>query len=295
MKGNPFYIVDVFAEEQYAGNQLAVVRQAASLSDQEMQKIAREINFSETSFILSETEREGGFDVRIFTPQQEIPFAGHPTLGTAFILQQEIFKRPVKEIVLNLKVGPIPVAFTYRKEEPDVLWMKQMSPRFGRKLEAAEVAPILGLETGEIEPNFPVEEVSTGLPFLIVPLPNLQAIRKSRVNLEKCAKLVEKLEAKAFLLFSPETLGSQNDLHVRVFAHYYGVPEDPATGSANGCLAGYLVKNRYYGSSGVDIRVEQGHEIGRPSLLFLKAEQKEDQIEVLVGGRAFLVARGTLV
>ena len=295
MKDNPFYIVDVFAEEKYTGNELAVIRGASSLSDIEMQKIAREINFSETTFILNDEKNGGGFDVRIFTPTEELPFAGHPTLGTAFIIQQEIFKQPIEEVVLNLKVGPIPVSFTYRGKEPDILWMRQINPRFGRTLEGAAVATVLGLEPEEVERNFPVEEVSTGVPFLIVPLATLHSVKKSRINMEQWAKLMTSLEAKAFLLFCPETHASQNDLHVRVFAHHYGVPEDPATGSANGCLAAYLVKHRYFGSARVNVRVEQGHEIGRPSLLLLKAEAKGEEIEVSVGGRVFLVARGTLV
>lgn len=295
MKDNPFYIVDVFAEEKYSGNELAVVRKASSFSDEEMQKIAREINFSETTFILSDEEERGGFAVRIFTPKKELPFAGHPALGTAFIIQQEILKKPIKEVILNLKVGAIPVSFSYRGEEPDILWMRQVNPTFGKSVEAEAVAVVLGLEPEEVERNFPVEEVSTGVPFLIVPVANLQSVKKSRVSLEQCSKLMASLEAKAFLLFCPETLGSQNDLHVRVFAHYFGVPEDPATGSANGCLAAYLVKHRYFGSPKVNIRVEQGHEIGRPSLLLLKAEAKDGEIEVLVGGKVFLVARGTLV
>ncbi|MGQ9673567.1 MAG: PhzF family phenazine biosynthesis protein [Candidatus Aminicenantales bacterium] len=295
MKENPFYIVDVFAEEKYSGNELAVVRRASSLSELEMQKIAREMNFSETTFILKDEESRGCFDVRIFTPKEELPFAGHPTLGTAFVIQQEILRAPVKEVVLNLKVGLIPITFTYRNGEPDVLWMKQIAPRFGRTLQPEAVAPVLGLKAEEVELNFPVEEVSTGLPFLIVPLPNLSAVKKSRVNLEKWAELISRLEAKSFLLFCPETLGSENDLHVRVFAHFYGVPEDPATGSANGCLAAYLVKHRYFGSPKINIRVEQGHEIGRPSLLLLNAEEKEKEIEIFIGGKVFLVVKGTLI
>jgi trans-2,3-dihydro-3-hydroxyanthranilate isomerase len=290
-----FYIVDVFAEEKYAGNELAVVRRAGSLSDLEMQKIAREINFSETTFILNDEEKRGGFDVRIFTPKKELPFAGHPTLGTAFVIQQEIVQALVKEIILNLKVGPIPVTFTYRGEEPDILWMKQIKPRFGKIREASALAPVIGLEPDEIDKKFPVQEVSTGVPFIIVPLKTLRAVKKSRVNPEKFFSLIEGTEAKSILVFCPETYSSQNDLNVRVFADYYGVPEDPATGSANGCLAGYLAKQRYFGSPQVNVRVEQGYEIGRRSLLLLNAEDKAGEIGIFVGGRVVLVARGELV
>jgi len=295
MNGHVFYIVDVFAEDKYAGNELAVVRQANSLSDLMMQKIAREVNFSETAFILKDEESRGGFDVRIFTPKEELPFAGHPTLGTAFIIQQEILKEPVKEVILNLKIGSIPVTFTYRGEEPDILWMKQAKPRFGRTLDAGQVAPALGLRADEVDAKFPLQEVSTGMPFIIVPLKALEALKRCRIELEKLAGLIKDTEAKAILAFCPETYSSQNDLNVRVFADYHGVPEDPATGSANGCLAGYLVKHRYFGTGQANVRVEQGYEIGRPSLLLLDAEEKAGGIGVLVGGKVVLVARGELV
>jgi len=295
MKGQVFYVVDVFGEEKYAGNQLAVVRQADSLSDLVMQKIAREVNFSETTFILKDEESRGGFDVRIFTPKEELPFAGHPTLGTAFIIQQEILKEPVKEVILNLKIGPIPVTFTYRADEPDILWMKQIQPRFGKTLDAGQVAPVLGLKQDDVDKNFPIEEVSTGMPFIIVPLKTLEAVKKSRIHQEKLSGLIRDTEAKALLLFCPETYNSQNDLNVRVFADYYGVPEDPATGSGNGCLAGYLAKHRYFKAAQVSIRVEQGYEIGRPSLLLLNAEDKAGEISIFVGGRVILVANGELV
>jgi trans-2,3-dihydro-3-hydroxyanthranilate isomerase len=289
-----FYIVDVFAEDKYAGNELAVVRQGGTLPDLTMQKIAREMNFSETTFILKDEESRGGFDVRIFTPKEELPFAGHPTLGTAYIIQQEIIRQPVPEVILNLKVGPIPVAFTYHGEEPDILWMKQIKPWFGRTFEARQVAPVLGLSPAEIDKRFPVQEVSTGVPFIIVPLKTLAAVKKSRVRLDQLLSVIKDAEAKAFLLFCPETYSSQNDLNVRVFAHFLGVPEDPATGSANGCLAGYLVRHRYFNSAQVNLRVEQGHEIGRPSLLLLNAEDKAGEIGIFVGGRVILAARGEL-
>jgi len=136
MESLTFYIVDVFAEEKYAGNQLAVVRGAKALSDNEMQRIAKEMNYSETTFILSDEKRDGGYDVRIFTPEKEVPFAGHPTLGTAYVIQQKIVKKPIKRMVLNLKVGQIPTTFSYSEEYGDVLWMKQMQPIFGQTFDA---------------------------------------------------------------------------------------------------------------------------------------------------------------
>jgi len=290
-----FYIVDVFAEEKYAGNQLGVFRKAADITDADMQRIAKEMNYSETTFILTDEERDGGFDVRIFTPEEELPFAGHPTLGTAFVIQQEILKRPVEKIVLNLKVGQIPVSFSYKEDMPDILWMKQKPPVFGQEVDKGEMARSLNLDQNALDERFPIQEVSTGIPFLIVPLKGLDYLKKAKVDFAKFMKAVENIEAKAPLVFCPGAREKQNDLSVRVFVDYYGIPEDPATGSANGCLAGYLTKHRYFGQNRIDVRVEQGHEIGRPSLLYLKAEEKADDIDVFVGGRAIMVAKGTFV
>lgn len=289
-----FYIVDVFAESKYAGNQLAVFCGAgvADLSDTQMLQIAREINYSETTFIPSNQPQNGGYDVRIFTPKKELPFAGHPTLGTAFVLQQEIINQPVEQVILNLAVGQIPVTFNYQNQVADVLWMQQNPPTFGQVLSAETLANILNLEVNEIDARFPIQEVSTGVPFIIVPLKTLVSLKKAKVNLDKYFELIETTEAKAILIFSPETYSDVNDLSVRVFAHSLGVPEDPATGSANGCLAGYLVEYSYFGKNSVDIRVEQGYEIDRPSLLLLQSQKKDGQIEVLVGGKVVMIAKG---
>jgi len=290
-----FYILDVFAEKRYAGNQLGVFRNADDLSGTDMQKIAKEMNYSETTFILTDDEREGGYDVRIFTPEEELPFAGHPTLGTAFVIQQEIIKNPVDKIILNLKVGRIPVTFNYENNNPGILWMKQKPPVFGQEIERGQMARSLGLDESAIDERYPIQEVSTGIPFLIVPLKSLAQLKKAKVDFEKFLKLVENLKGKAPLIFCPEARDDRNDLSVRVFVDYYGIPEDPATGSANGCLAGYLIKNRYFDQNRIDIRVEQGYEIGRPSLLYLKAEEGTDDIDVFVGGRVIMVAKGKFV
>jgi len=143
--------------------------------------------------------------------------------------------------------------------------------------------------------RFPIQDVSTGIPFIIVPLKTLEALKQTRIARDKYFELIENTQAKAILIFCPETYNQENDLNVRVFADYYGVPEDPATGSANGCLAGYLVKHRYYGKDRINIRVEQGYEMGRPSLLLLKAEGKEGRIDVYVGGKVVMIAKGELV
>ncbi|MFO7865457.1 MAG: PhzF family phenazine biosynthesis protein [Candidatus Aminicenantes bacterium] len=289
-----FYIVDVFAERKYAGNQLAVFRDGGQYSSEKMQILAREMNFSETTFIITDKKKAGGFDVRIFTPAREVPFAGHPTLGTAFIIQRHLIQKPVDKVILNLEAGQIPVTFTYAGDEAEWLWMRQKTPRFGDSLDLGLVAESLHLNRSDLDGRFPAEEVSTGIPFLIVPVKTLAAMKRARVNQDLFMALVKDKKAKAPLLFCPETYSEKHDLNVRVFADYYQVPEDAATGSANGCLAGYLVKNRFFQSGSIDIHVEQGCEIGRPSLLCLKAEEKEKEIVVHVGGRVFSVAQGEL-
>lgn len=291
MKALTFYIVDVFAEKKYAGNQLAVFRGAGELSSEEMQSIAGEINFSETTFVLSDEQNNGGFDVRIFTPKEEVPFAGHPTLGTAYIIHSKILQGKSDHVILNLKVGQIPVTWSQDGHS----WMKQIQPTFGQRHQPATLANILGLDVFEIEERFPIEEVSTGLPFFIVPLKNIAALKKAKVDKERYFDLIKNTAAKGILVFCPETHEPDNDISVRVFVDYYGVPEDPATGSGNGCLAGYLVKHRYFGKDYIDIRSEQGYEINRPSLLLLKAERNGTDINISVGGRSILVAEGEFV
>jgi len=283
-----FHIVDVFAEEKYAGNQLAVVRGGAELPDETLQKIALEMNYSETTFVLSERETDGGYDVRIFTPGGEVPFAGHPTLGTAYVIQHEILASPVGRITLNLKAGKIPVTFG------EVLWMRQLPPTFGTTLDPASVASTLRLERADLDDDYPIQEVSTGLPALLVPLKNLDALRRCKVDWERFVELVG--SGKNLYVFCPEPHDDgQGDLSARMFANDLGVPEDPATGSAAGCLAGYLVEHRYLGTGSIDVRVEQGYEIGRPSLLYLQAGMKDDETGIQVGGKVQMVAKGELV
>jgi trans-2,3-dihydro-3-hydroxyanthranilate isomerase len=192
-------------------------------------------------------------------------------------------------------VGQIPVAFTYKQETVDELWMTQKAPQFGRSFNPQEVAASLSLEAGDLDERFPVQEVSTGLPFMIVPLKTLDAMKRAETRKDRFFALVEEAEAKAALLFCPETYRDENDLNVRVFVDHYNVPEDPATGSANGCLAAYLVKTGYFASRDISVRVEQGYEIGRPSLLLLKADSEAEEIRVRVGGRVIKVAEGRLI
>ncbi len=257
-----------------------------------MQKIANEMHFSETTFILTSDKYLGGYDVRIFTPNSEIPFAGHPTLGTAYVIKHFIADDKEDKVVLNLRVGQIPVSFQ-KDGDQETLWMKQVPPVFGETFAASQLAKVLQLKEEDFDHRFPVQEVSTGMPFIIVPLKTLDVVKRATVNLGHLREMANMVRG-GILIFCPKTIHGDNDLHVRVFVDLFGIPEDPATGSGNGCLAGYLSHYQYFGSDEVDATVEQGIEMGRPSLLLLKAHKSDDFIQVEVGGKVVLVAEGNL-
>lgn len=288
----PFHIVDVFAEEKYAGNQLAVFMDEEGLPGELMQRIAKEMNFQESTFITGVDTDSLVFKVRIFTKERELPFAGHPTLGTAYVIQKAIIGRQVEKVTLDLKAGMIPVTFSYVGGEADVLWMKQLNPVFGDTHPPEAVAEFLGLKAGDIDTDWPIQEVSTGVPFFMVPLKTRDAVVRTRINREKLAAYTESTEAKSPLVFCREPVYPENHLKVRMIG---STGEDPATGSANGCLAGYLAKHRYFGGPKVDVRVEQGYEIGRPSLLYLRSEDRGEEIDVYVGGKNAMVAKGEFI
>ena len=288
-----FYIVDVFAEEKLQGNQLAVYPDAGMIHADLMQKIALEMNFSETTFITEKDIENLVFKVRIFTKESELPFAGHPTLGTAYVIKSMILKENIELLTLDMKAGMIPVAFTYTDDELDTVWMKQLNPLFGETHEPQQVADFLGLTVDDIDSRFPIQEVSTGVPFFIIPLRTKAAVVNIRLDVEKLEKFNKNTKAKWPLVFCPYTDKPGNDLKVRMITPFM---EDPATGSANGCLAAYLVRHRYFNESWIDVRVEQGAEVNRPSVLYLKAKEiSPTEIEVNVGGKVALVAKGELI
>jgi len=288
--GPTFHIVDVFAETRYAGNQLAVFTEARGLGDEDMQQLAREMNFSETTFILSDVPRDGGYDVRIFTPTVEVPFAGHPTLGTAYIIRHTLAQEPVDRVILNLLVGQIPVVF-----DEDIAWMTPREAVFGEVIAPSEIAPLLSVAESDLDRDFPIQSVSTGVPFILLPLRDLDAVRRAGVVKDKWLDWVKDRQAKSLFVFCRDTVEPGHHIHARMFADYYGVAEDPATGSANCCFAAYLVKHRYFDTDQIDVCVEQGYEMGRPSLLYLRANERNGRINVNVGGKVVRVAKGNLV
>jgi trans-2,3-dihydro-3-hydroxyanthranilate isomerase len=294
MNPHRLFIVDVFAEEKYAGNQLAVVSDGARLSDVEMQRIARETNFSETTFILSDHPRAGGYDVRIFTPVAEVPFAGHPTLGTAFVLRHTILRGHAETVTLNLKAGRVPVTFEMDRGR-ERLWLQAPPVQFGPVHAADDVAAVVGLMASDIDDRFPVREVSMGIAFVMLPVRTLAAVQRARFDREACARMSRERQLPPVFLFCSETLFPENQVHARMFAEAYGVPEDPATGSANACFGAYVLDCGYLAGDRVGFRVEQGYEIGRPSLLFVRGERTPSGPRVSVGGHVIPVFRGELM
>jgi trans-2,3-dihydro-3-hydroxyanthranilate isomerase len=246
-----------------------------------MQAFAREMNFAETTFVVAEHPVGGGWPVRIFTPSSELPFAGHPTLGTAHVIRHALLGGRVDRVTLVLGIGLTPV-FVERDAKRELYWMRQRCPTFGARLPRKAVAPLLGLSPADLD-SHPIETVSTGLPTVIVPVRTRRALERIRVD------------ASAVLAFARGAARAGHQLTARVFVDDLGVPEDAATGSSNGCLAAWLVQNRFLDDDAIDLRVEQGTSIGRPSSLHLRAMRTSRGIEIRVGGGVVDVARGTVV
>lgn len=285
--------LDVFTERPLEGNQLAVFTDATGLSDNAMQALAREMNFSETTFVVPRepaVEREKGVRVRIFTVQEELPFAGHPTLGTALALRGADITAP-KEITLDLNVGPIPVTFEDMGNGKVFAEMRQRDPEFGRIHHPEEVANALGLNMRDLDPALPIQTVSTGLPFAIVPLRSTTALGKISTDLwPKMADYLRHSDAPFFYFVAPAG-SSRKEPHLRARMIFYN-GEDPATGSAAGTAAAWFVKHGV-AKPGERVLIEQGVEMKRPSKIFVRADLEKGRVtNVRVGGHAVEVLRG---
>lgn len=280
---------DVFSSNPLEGNSLAVFFDGRGLTDSEMQSIAKEMNLSETTFICPRdpaTEKERGVRVRIFTVQEELPFAGHPTLGTAFALRGD---SGTKEVTLDLNVGKVPVRFEQADGQPAFGEMTQVDPVFGMRHDREAVARATGLSAADFDAELPIETVSTGVPFTVTPLKSLAVLQKIKVDLNRAAEYLEKTEGKFLYFVARETVDPAGRLHARML-FYNG--EDPATGSAAGCTAAWMVA---HGVAQPDERVliEQGIEMQRPSRIFVRASRRDNRVvNVRVGGNAIEVMRG---
>jgi trans-2,3-dihydro-3-hydroxyanthranilate isomerase len=280
---------DVFSSNPLEGNSLAVFSDARGLTDAEMQAIAKEMNLSETTFIFPrdpQTEHERGVRVRIFTVQEELPFAGHPTLGTAFALRDG---SAASEVVLELNVGKVPVRFEQTAGQPIFGEMTQVDPVLGVVHEREALARATGLSPSDFDPSLPIQTVSTGLSFTVTPLKSLAVMQNLRVDLHRASEYLQSTGGKFLYFVTRETVDPAAGLHARML-FYNG--EDPATGSAAGCAAAWMVA---HGVAASDRRVliEQGVEMQRPSRIFVRASKHDNRIvNVRVGGNAVEVIRG---
>ena len=296
MREIPYVQTSVFVDDRqpFGGNQLATYwdkKANKDLSKEEMQGMALEMNFSESTFIMEPTTKDCLSKVRIFTPAAEIPFAGHPTLGTAFVLRLKgILESEKKTALLQLGVGPIRVDFL----ENDSIRMIQPAPVFEKPIDnLSRVVGAIGLELSDIDPTLPVQVVSTGFPYIIVPLKTLSTVKRATPIPEAFQTDLTSFSTKQVLIFSTETSFSDSHVHARMFAPEVGVVEDPATGSAAGPLGAYLEKHGVLEDHqfGDAINIEQGYEIKRPSKLIARVPDK-GMAEVHVSGKVRLVAEG---
>jgi trans-2,3-dihydro-3-hydroxyanthranilate isomerase len=294
-----FVQVDVFTEHAFGGNPLAVVFEAAGLSDAEMQAIAREMNCSETTFLLPPTRPDCAARVRIFTPAREIPFAGHPTIGTSWVLATE--KRvPGNGLRFNLEegIGPVEVTLEGAPARPSFLWMRHGEARFGPELANRDgFARALGLAGSDLLAGAPVRTGSTGSPFLYVPLRDREVVDRARLDVPAVLAAQGEGPKVGVFVFAPDPDPKAGRVYSRMFApHTSGIPEDPATGSASGPLGAYLVEHGLVAPADiVDIVSEQGTRMGRPSFIRIRVGMSAGRIrEILVGGSVVPVIEGRL-
>ncbi len=289
----PMVQVDVFTDRALTGNSLAVFLDGRSLSTEHMQALAREMNLSETTFILpgdAAAEKTRGVRVRIFTVQEELPFAGHPTLGTAFVLrgQTGASSRP-DEVRLDLNAGTVPVRFTEEPSRPVFGEMTQKDPEFGAIHNLEDIVRLTNLGATDFDDSTPIQTVSTGMPFTIVALRSLAAIQKLRLDLDRAGEYLARSGEKFFYFVCRETVDSKARLHARMI-FYNG--DDPATGSAAGCCAAWMVAHAVAASE-EQVLIEQGLEMHRPSCIFVRATKQDNYVvNVRVGGNCVEVLRG---
>ena len=296
MKELNYYLVDVFTASQFEGNQLAVFPEPSDLSEELMQKIANEFNLSETTFVFPSDKDNCDCKVKIFTPQRELPMAGHPTIGTAFtLLQYELIKPKNKNyLVFEEGVGPVKVEFELKNGKPSLIFMNQPIPEFGSIFSGtSKIAELLSLNKADVSSDLPIQVISSGVPFLFVPLNSIEAVKNAKVRIDLLDKVLKGFETMQLFIFTTETEHKDSLVHCRMFAPSFGIVEDPATGSAHGPLGAYLVK---YGlSDGKRFISEQGFEMGRPSIINVEVKHNKGKItNVKVGGNCVMVGKGTI-
>ncbi|MGB0910072.1 MAG: PhzF family phenazine biosynthesis protein [Nitrospirales bacterium] len=301
----PFYQADVFTDVAFGGNPVAVFPQAPDLSNAEFQQIAREMNLSETVFVRPPTQSDAHFKLRIFTPTHEIPFAGHPVIGTCYVLgmlKHLTMEAPITRVRYECNIGVFSAELYVLGGEIDRVEMSQPQPQFIEVVERVEdhfdIAQALGIKNTSIcSQQFPVEVVSTGLPVMIVPIRTLTAVKSIVPEHGAILDICHRVGANGMMVFSTMTVEDASSVHTRMFARPIGIDEDPATGSASGALGAYLVKNGVVEvRPTTEIVAEQGYEIERPSRILIHVYSDDDMIQsVRVGGQVVMVAEGKMV
>lgn len=299
-----FYQADVFTAQPFGGNPVAVFPDAQGLDDDQLQQIAREMNLSETVFVLPPTDKAAVVRLRIFTPTQEIPFAGHPVLGTFYVLAQIgliAVTDGVTRVMQECNIGLFPVEIHAQEGLITRVVMTQPKPLFLGSVEDAEdlfdIAKALGLSKNQIiDTKWPVMVVSTGLPVMIVPVRTLTAVRSIVPDAAAIIDVCGLVGANGIMVFTMVTVEDHATVHTRMFAPSIGILEDPATGSASGAMGAYLVHNGLVEVAPMtELIVEQGYEIQRPSRILVQVESEDDAIQtVKVGGQCVMVVEGTL-
>lgn len=296
-----FVQADVFTARPFGGNQLAVFTDARGLSPAEMQALAREMNYSESTFVLPPEIPGAARRVRIFTPAIEMPMAGHPTVGTAFVLAQRgaiPLAGASTAATLQLNIGPVPVEIESRAGQPQFVWMTHRAPEFGPiRSDRERVAAALNITADDIRADWPMQVVSTGMPFLFVPLRSLEAIGRCRVNQFALQNLFENDAPVMVYMFTTETTTPEVLLHARMFGpHVADIPEDPATGSASAPMGAYAARYQVLPRQPhMRFIIEQGVEMGRPSQIHVDVKTEGEAITSLrIGGQTVVVGEGEI-
>jgi trans-2,3-dihydro-3-hydroxyanthranilate isomerase len=293
-----YHKVDVFTNRAFGGNPLSVFTNGRGISGELMQTLVKELNLSEATFVLPPKNPANNYHIRIFTPGRELPLAGHPTVGTTFVLAREHMVEKtgaITNIVLEEGVGDIPVSIEYEGDQPGMIWMTQPRPQFDREAgaeERASVAEMLSLPLEALDDRYPVQVVSSGVPFLYVPIRDLASIKSIKVRLDVHERVAQAFGAGDVFVFTLEVETPGSTVHSRMFAPEMGIWEDPATGAASGPLGAYLVR---YGIAQDPMRIvsEQGLEMGRPSFIHIQIEKQGGEItSARVGGQCYYMGEG---
>lgn len=290
------YMVDVFAERAYTGNPLAVIVGDTFPADDVMQQLALEINYSETTFVRRQPDNDGSYRVRVFTPSREIAFTGHPILGTAWVVREYLINMPCDEVRLGLKVGSVPVRFEQSDAGNEIAWFQSPELKLGKTVTREDVAAAIGLETEALVTSMPLQIVSAETSAIIVPVNSRDALLRSCPDTAEFTRLAKAGLPPLTYLYCYEPLDPGNDVIARFYFEAHGMREDPATGNGAAFLGRYLLAHTLHEGGPALLKIEQGYNLNRPSLIYLQAAlDVSGNADIRVGGHVVPVAVGKLV